>query len=48
VELATIEAINVNSVKYLNRLSDWLFVASRKCNSNGKTDVLWVPGANTK
>ena len=46
VELATVEAINFNSVKYLNRLSDWLFVASRMCNNNGKTDVLWVPGAN--
>lgn len=46
VELATVEAINSNSVKYLNRLSDWLFVASRKCNNNGKSDVLWVPGAN--
>ena len=46
VELASIELINPNAVKYLNRLSDWLFVASRTCNNNGKSDVLWVPGAN--
>ena len=31
---------------YLNRLSDHLFVLSRKINDNGATDVLWVPGKN--
>ena len=46
VELATIEAINPAAVKYLNRLSDWFFVAARIANNNGKDDVLWVPGAN--
>ena len=46
VELASIELINSNAVKYLNRLSDWLFVASRVCNDKGKSDILWVPGAN--
>lgn len=46
VELATIEAINPAAVKYLNRLSDWFFVAGRVANENGSTDVLWVPGAN--
>ncbi|MEM7296153.1 MAG: cob(I)yrinic acid a,c-diamide adenosyltransferase [Pseudomonadota bacterium] len=46
VELATIEAINAEAVKYLNRLSDWCFVASRIANGNGAGDVLWVPGAN--
>jgi cob(I)alamin adenosyltransferase len=33
-------------VTYLNRLSDWFFVASRQANDNGAKDVLWVPGAN--
>lgn len=46
VELATMEAINPDAVKYLNRLSDWFFVASRIANNGGKDDVLWVPGAN--
>ena len=46
VELATMEAINPDAVKYLNRLSDWFFVAGRTANNGGKDDVLWVPGAN--
>lgn len=46
VELATMEAINPAAVKYLNRLSDWFFVAGRIANNDGKDDVLWVPGAN--
>ncbi|MEP6067761.1 MAG: cob(I)yrinic acid a,c-diamide adenosyltransferase [Paracoccaceae bacterium] len=46
VELATTEAINSAAVKYLNRLSDWFFVAARIANDGGKDDVLWVPGAN--
>lgn len=33
-------------IKYLNRLSDFLFVASRAANGNGADDVLWVPGQN--
>jgi cob(I)alamin adenosyltransferase len=44
VELATMEAINAEAVKYLNRLSDWFFVAGRIANDDGKADVLWVPG----
>ena len=44
VELATMEAINTEAVKYLNRLSDWFFVAGRIANDDGKDDVLWVPG----
>jgi cob(I)alamin adenosyltransferase len=44
VELATMEAINTEGVKYLNRLSDWFFVAGRIANNDGKDDVLWVPG----
>lgn len=46
VELAAIETVNPAVVKYLNRLSDWFFVAARMANDQGKTDVLWVPGAN--
>ena len=46
VELATVEPVNPDAVRYLNRLSDWFFVAARIANDNGKTDVLWVPGAN--
>lgn len=46
VELATMEAVNPAAVKYLNRLSDWFFVAGRIANNDGKDDVLWVPGAN--
>lgn len=45
-ELATNQAINDAAVKYLNRLSDWFFVAARVSNNGGKDDVLWVPGAN--
>jgi len=45
-ELAVVESVNPTVVKYLNRLSDWFFVASRAANSNGVGDVLWVPGAN--
>ena len=46
VELAEVETINPDAVKYLNRLSDWFFVAARVANNNGADDVLWVPGAN--
>jgi cob(I)alamin adenosyltransferase len=46
VELATVESVNTDAVKYLNRLSDWFFVAARIANDDGRADVLWVPGAN--
>jgi len=46
VELATQDTINPAALKYLNRLSDWFFVAARAANENGQADVLWVPGAN--
>ena len=43
--LAAAEPVNPEAVKYLNRLSDHLFVLSRKLNDNGARDVLWRPGA---
>ncbi len=46
VELATMEEINPAAVQYLNRLSDWFFVASRIANDPAGGDVLWVPGKN--
>lgn len=44
--LARSETVNTEAVKYLNRLSDLLFVMSRAANNYGANDVLWVPGAN--
>ena len=46
VALAGAETVNPEAVRYLNRLSDWLFVAGRVANDGGRADVLWVPGAN--
>ena len=46
VLLASKENINPLAVKYVNRLSDHLFVLSRHVNDNGEMDVLWVPGNN--
>ena len=40
------EPVNDAAVHYMNRLSDFLFVASRAANNNGAGDVLWVPGQN--
>ncbi|HEX4407677.1 MAG TPA: cob(I)yrinic acid a,c-diamide adenosyltransferase [Xanthobacteraceae bacterium] len=40
------EEIGGEVVKYVNRLSDFLFVASRYANDKGATDVLWKPGEN--
>lgn len=44
--LAEQEAVNAEAIKYVNRLSDLLFVLARHANDDGKADVLWVPGAN--
>lgn len=44
--LAEKESINFAAVRYLNRLSDLLFVLSRVVNDNGAKDVLWEPGVN--
>jgi cob(I)alamin adenosyltransferase len=43
--LAAAEQVNPEAVKYLNRLSDHLFVLGRRVNDNGARDVLWQPGA---
>ena len=46
VALAVTESINPHALRYINRLSDLLFVAARVANDNGAGDVLWVPGEN--
>lgn len=48
VELASLpdEPVSDAAIQYLNRLSDFLFVAGRSVNANGARDVLWVPGQN--
>ncbi|HEV8028986.1 MAG TPA: cob(I)yrinic acid a,c-diamide adenosyltransferase [Stellaceae bacterium] len=44
--LAAAEPVNAEALKYLNRLSDHLFVLSRHVNDRGARDVLWRPGAH--
>lgn len=44
--VAAVQAVNPAVLRYLNRLSDHLFVLARVLNDNGAGDVLWVPGAN--
>jgi cob(I)alamin adenosyltransferase len=48
VELAAREGETVSgdALRYINRLSDFFFVAARAVNDNGAADVLWVPGQN--
>ena len=48
VALADIEGeiVSPEALKYVNRLSDFLFVAGRHANQNGLADILWVPGKN--
>jgi cob(I)alamin adenosyltransferase len=48
VALAEIEGEEVGeaALAYVNRLSDYLFVAARAANDFGRSDVLWAPGAN--
>ncbi|BCG85740.1 cob(I)yrinic acid a,c-diamide adenosyltransferase [Mesorhizobium sp. 113-3-9] len=41
-----VEHVNRDGLKYINRVSDFLFVAARAVNDNGNADVLWVPGKN--
>jgi cob(I)alamin adenosyltransferase len=46
VALSSVEEINSEAIRYLNRLSDLLFVLSRVANDGGRGDVLWIPGKN--
>ena len=46
VSLRSREKINDKTLVYLNRLSDWLFVASRVENQENSSEVLWAPGKN--
>ena len=45
VALSQGATINPHALAYINRLSDYLFVAGRYVNQSGSGDVLWVPGA---
>jgi len=40
------EPVGGSALRYINRLSDFLFVAARYANNKGRSDVLWVPGQN--
>jgi cob(I)alamin adenosyltransferase len=40
------EVVGGAALRYINRLSDFLFVAARHANEKGEGDVLWVPGKN--
>lgn len=44
--LAESEAVNLAALRYINRLSDHLFVLARHLNDGGRADILWQPGAN--
>ncbi len=44
--LAAKREVNKEALRYLNRLSDHLFVMARRLNRNGRLDVLWRPGKN--
>ncbi|WP_108662258.1 cob(I)yrinic acid a,c-diamide adenosyltransferase [Acuticoccus kandeliae] len=44
VELAQDEPVGEAALRYINRLSDFLFVAARVANRGGADDILWVPG----
>jgi cob(I)alamin adenosyltransferase len=44
-KLAETETVNSEAIKYLNRLSDHLFVLARYVNNKGINDILWQPGA---
>jgi len=46
VGLSQIDPIGIPALKYMNRLSDHLFVVSRYVNDKGAKDILWTPGAN--
>jgi cob(I)alamin adenosyltransferase len=45
-ELAGRERVNADALRYINRLSDHLFVLGRHLNDRGRADILWKPGEN--
>ena len=45
LDRVVLKGVNPEAVRYLNRLSDWFFVAARVANANGALDELWEPGA---
>ena len=47
-ELAAEEVVNQAAMHYANRLSDHLFVLARRLNNNGKADIEWRPGENSR
>lgn len=47
-ELMQVESLTTPVLAYVNRLSDFLFVAARWCNDQGRADILWKPGANAE
>ena len=46
VALSGEEAVGAPALSYINRLSDYLFVAARHANDDGRSDILWEPGKN--
>ena len=40
------DTVGAPALRYINRLSDFLFVAARFVNDKGKSDVTWIPGQN--
>jgi cob(I)alamin adenosyltransferase len=46
VALDAAEPLNRDALRYVNRLSDFFFVAARQANNRGAADILWVPGKN--
>lgn len=46
LKLVAEEEVNPETIRYMNRVSDFLFVAARVVNDNGASDILWVPGQN--
>ncbi|MNW14316.1 Cob(I)yrinic acid a,c-diamide adenosyltransferase [compost metagenome] len=46
LSVAENEIVSPEALKYVNRLSDFLFVAARFANDMGKADILWIPGKN--
>lgn len=46
VALSEAEDVNPAAIRYLNRLSDWCFVAARVANTGAEGDILWQPGAS--